>query len=74
MVNNDNDVSGDGNNGEDEDDLDYADVTVETFDLALMKLLATGQSASVEPGDTIHYRIRVINQGMIAADNILITE
>jgi uncharacterized repeat protein (TIGR01451 family) len=74
VVNNDNDVSGDGNNGEDEDDHDYADVSVETFDLALMKLLATGQSASVEPGDTIHYRIRVINQGTIAADNILVTD
>jgi|GEM_PF-478584 len=74
VVNNDNDVSGDGNNGEDEDDHDYADVAVETFDLALMKLTAPGQSLTVEPGDTVHYRIRVINQGTIAADNILVSD
>ncbi|MCB0611592.1 MAG: DUF11 domain-containing protein, partial [Lewinella sp.] len=74
VVNNDNDVSGNGNDGEDEDDHDYADVTTEAFDLALIKLLAPGQSASVEPGDTVHYVIRVINQGMIAADNIVVQD
>lgn len=74
VVNNDNDVSGDGNAGEDEDDHDYADVVIERFDLAMIKLLAIGQGATVEPGDTVHYRIRVINQGTIAADNILVTD
>ncbi|HRK82670.1 MAG TPA: SdrD B-like domain-containing protein, partial [Saprospiraceae bacterium] len=70
----DNDVSGNGNNGEDEDDHDIASITTERFDLALIKVLAAGQSAQVQPGDTIHYRIRVINQGDIPADNILITD
>ncbi|MEZ4984357.1 MAG: SdrD B-like domain-containing protein [Saprospiraceae bacterium] len=66
----DNDTSGNGLNGGDEDDHDWAEVTIEGFDLALLKVLADDQSSQVRPGDTIHYRIRVINQGMIAADNI----
>ncbi|HMQ97005.1 MAG TPA: SdrD B-like domain-containing protein [Candidatus Nanoperiomorbaceae bacterium] len=71
----DNEVNGNGNNpGEDDDDYDYADITTEAFDLALIKLLANDQPLGVEPGDTIHYRIRVINQGMIAADNIEIVD
>ena len=70
----DNYIGGDGNQGEDEDDHDPATVTVEAFDLALMKLLGNGQSASVQPGDTVHYTLRVINQGMIAADNIVVSD
>jgi uncharacterized repeat protein (TIGR01451 family) len=73
-VNNDNDISGNGNLGEDEDDHDYADVFVRVFDLAMMKLLAPTQDMFVQPGDTVHYRIRVINQGTIPADNILVTD
>ncbi|MTB52277.1 DUF11 domain-containing protein [Lewinella sp. W8] len=67
----DNEVNGNGNiPGEDDDDHDIASITIEGFDLALIKVLADDQPAEVRPGDTIHYRIRVINQGMIAADNI----
>ncbi|RMF03594.1 MAG: DUF11 domain-containing protein, partial [Bacteroidetes bacterium] len=66
----DNDVNGDANDGGDEDDHDWEEVVIQGFDLALIKLLADDQPAQVRPGDTLHYRIRVINQGMIAADNI----
>ncbi len=70
----DNDVSGNGNEGEDEDDHDQATVIVEPFDLALVKVLSAGQSATVEPGDDVSFTIRVINQGMIPADNIVVTD
>ncbi|WP_222707079.1 DUF11 domain-containing protein [Neolewinella aurantiaca] len=71
----DNEVDGDGNNpGEDDDDHDVASITIEGFDLALTKTLSPGQSSDVRPGDTIAYTITVINQGMIAADNILVTD
>ncbi|WP_217642170.1 T9SS type A sorting domain-containing protein [Neolewinella agarilytica] len=71
----DNEVDGDGNNpGEDDDDHDIASITIEGFDLALTKTLSPGQSSDVAPGDTIAYTITVINQGMIAADNILVTD
>ena len=70
----DNDVDGDGKNGGDEDDHDKATVETAGFDLALVKLLSDGQDRDVEPGDTISYDIVVINQGMIAADSIEITD
>ena len=71
----DNEVDGDGNNpGEDDDDHDIATITAEAFDLALTKGLSPGQSDEVRPGDTIAYTITVINQGMIAADNIEVTD
>ncbi|MEM9525005.1 MAG: SdrD B-like domain-containing protein, partial [Bacteroidota bacterium] len=44
------------------------------FDLALMKVLAPGQSPNVDAGDTVAFQIRVINQGNIAADSILISD
>ncbi|MCB0611335.1 MAG: DUF11 domain-containing protein, partial [Lewinella sp.] len=71
---NNNDVSGNGNDGEDEDDHDAEFIAVQSFDLALIKELAAGQSINVEPGDTVHYTITVINQGMIAADNIVVQD
>jgi uncharacterized repeat protein (TIGR01451 family) len=70
----DNDVSGNANEGGDEDDHDWAEVVIEGFDLALLKVLADDQPSLVRPGDTLHYRIRVINQGMIAADQIEIVD
>ncbi|MCB0608172.1 MAG: DUF11 domain-containing protein [Lewinella sp.] len=60
--------------GQDEDDHDQATVSVEIFDLALIKLVSDGQTLQVEPGDTVSFTIRVINQGMIPADNILVTD
>ncbi|SER49634.1 DUF7507 domain-containing protein, partial [Neolewinella agarilytica] len=73
VVDND-DIDGNGMEGGDEDDHDIETVTIETFDLALTKTLAAGQSANVRPGDTIAYTITVINQGDIAADNVLVTD
>jgi len=70
----DDDISGDGKNGGDEDDHDPATVYVQPFDLALYKQLAPGQASTVEPGDTVHFRIYVTNQGMIAADSIELTD
>ncbi|MEZ5039325.1 MAG: T9SS type A sorting domain-containing protein [Saprospiraceae bacterium] len=70
----DNDVDGDGRNGGDEDDSDLATVTIEVFDLALAKVLSEGQTASVEPGDTVSFDIIIFNQGMIAADNIEVSD
>jgi uncharacterized repeat protein (TIGR01451 family) len=71
----DNEVNGDGDNpGEDDDDHDVATVVIEAFDLAIIKTLAEGQAANVEAGDTVFFTITVLNQGMIAADNILISD
>ncbi|MBK8704932.1 MAG: DUF11 domain-containing protein [Saprospiraceae bacterium] len=39
-----------------------------------MKLLAPDQPYGVEPGDTVHYVIRVFNQGTIPANNIVVTD
>lgn len=44
------------------------------FDLALVKQLATGQSAAVNPGDTIKYIISVSNQGMEPAYGVEIID
>jgi uncharacterized repeat protein (TIGR01451 family) len=70
----DNEVSGDGNDGEDEDDHDQATVIVRVFDLALYKVLSPGQPMVVQPGDTVSFTINVVNQGTIPADNIQITD
>ncbi|WP_175489232.1 SdrD B-like domain-containing protein, partial [Neolewinella agarilytica] len=47
--------------GQDEDESDFEEVSLQVFDLALIKMLAPTQSMSVEPGDTIAYTITVIN-------------
>ena len=70
----DNNIDGNGLAGGDEDNSDPATVTVGGFDLALTKQLATGQSTSVDPGDTITYDLIIVNQGDIAADNIPIVD
>ena len=70
----DNEVSGDGKNGEDEDDHDPATITIKIFDLALYKQLAPFEDMSVEPGETVTFNIFVVNQGMINADNIEVTD
>ena len=57
-------ITQDGKNGEDEDDHDIEPITVsQTFDLALKKVLATGQSSTVNAGDTVDFSIIVFNQG-----------
>jgi gliding motility-associated-like protein/uncharacterized repeat protein (TIGR01451 family) len=67
-------IDGDGKNGGDEDDHDRAHVTILPFDLALDKVLAPGQSANVTPGDKVSFAIRVYNQGLVAANNIELTD
>ena len=70
----DDDVSGNGIAGGDEDDHDPAEVTVLGFDLALKKTLAVGQASNVGPGDLVTYTIEVVNQGDITADNITVMD
>ncbi len=71
----DNEILGDAKTkGEDEDDHDPAEVVVNPFDLALYKVLAPGQPELVAPGDTVTFKITVLNQGLIPADNIQITD
>ncbi len=60
---------------QDEDDNDYADLTVNpVFDLALKKTLATGQAATVFPGDNVTFTITITNQGQAPATNIQVTD
>ena len=40
----------------------------------MIKRLAPDQPSLVQPGDTVHYTITVLNQGMIPADSILVTD
>ncbi|MBK8704933.1 MAG: hypothetical protein IPN33_16070 [Saprospiraceae bacterium] len=70
----DNEVNGDGLGREDEDDHDVAEVITRVFDLALRKTLELGQLSSVSLNDTVTFVIEVFNQGMIAADNIQLTD
>ena len=44
------------------------------FDLGLRKTLAAGQSPNVTPGSDVDFTIEVINQGDIAADNIIVSD
>lgn len=66
-------------NGEnaDQDDADFASISVAppgTFDLALRKSLALGQSANVNLGDTVNFVIEVFNQGTVTAKFIQVTD
>jgi uncharacterized repeat protein (TIGR01451 family) len=70
-------VTGNGTSGGDEDDHDLAQVTISapaTFDLALDKKLSTGQSTVVNAGDLVSFEITVYNQGAVAATGISITD
>jgi len=63
------------NTNDDEDDHDPAVVEIEEiiepdFDLALVKVLAPGQSSTVATGDLVVYNITVANQGGVSASNI----
>ncbi len=44
------------------------------FDLALIKSLAPGQSNMVDIGDEIHYQIRIINEGLTDAYNVVVAD
>ena len=61
-----NDITGDANNGEDEDDHDIEPIIVnQVYDLALTKVLA--ESGPFASGDTVTFRIYVHNQGTLDA-------
>ncbi len=77
-VNNHNDITLDEPVG-DEDDSDFEDVDVaastpDVYDLALVKRLATGQSAWINNGDTVDYEIQVKNQGTVASLDFVIED
>jgi uncharacterized repeat protein (TIGR01451 family) len=66
-----------GNANFDEDDSDFADVTINEpgrADLALRKSLKPGQSGSVRAGDKVTYRIEVFNQGVLPATDIKVSD
>ncbi len=62
----------------DEDDSDPAEVSVATFDLALMKSYSTyldnDASQAISPGDDICYNIEVFNQGTVDATDVVVTD
>jgi len=69
LVDNHNDITLDDPAG-DEDDNDFEDVGVNVvYDLALIKTLAAGQSATVVAGDVVSYNITVTNQGNVASND-----
>jgi len=58
------------NEGGDEDDHDPALISVDIFDLALVKVVAAGQPSLFVPGDNVTFDITVFNQGTVTAQNI----
>ena len=62
------------NTAGDEDDHDPAPITVEVFDLALIKVLAVGQAPVIIPGDDVTFTITVTNQGTIDAGTFEVTD
>jgi len=72
--NNHNDITLDEPAG-DEDDNDFEDIAVEvSYDLALVKTLAVGQSATVTVGDVVNYTITVANQGNVPSNTYSVTD
>ena len=57
----------DGNGTNDEDDHDWEEIMLGSWDLALTKQLAVGQSAYILPGDDVTFTIEVTNQGTMDA-------
>jgi len=71
------DTDSDGGNDDgdqSEDDEDNAPFTIETFDLALVKMLDPNQPTPVYPGDDVTFVIEVFNQGTIDAYNVDVTD
>ncbi|MEM7134188.1 MAG: SdrD B-like domain-containing protein [Chloroflexota bacterium] len=65
---------GKNNPNEDEDDHDIAPITIELYDLSLIKELAPGQSSFVEVNDVVRYVITVKNQGTINSGRITVSD
>ncbi|MFK7802713.1 MAG: SdrD B-like domain-containing protein [Anaerolineae bacterium] len=60
---------------DDEDDNDYADVrAIVSYDLALIKTLAVGQSPLVTPTETVDFVITVRNQGNVPSNDFVVTD
>jgi len=57
--------------GEEKDDVD---VTVKIPGLDITKTLASGQSNTVKPGDTVNYVIRVENTGEVDLHNVIVKD
>ncbi len=66
------DTTGDG--VADEDDHDIATITFPFFDLALTKQLPAGAPTVVDIGDEVTFEITVINQGLMDATDVLVTD
>jgi uncharacterized repeat protein (TIGR01451 family) len=66
-------VAGDVADGEVED-YKISFTAQPTFDVALRKILKTGQAANVSVGDTVAFTIEVLNQGAVEATNIIVTD
>ncbi len=62
-------------NPADEDDWDLAQLTIDTFDLALMKTINTAATTMpIVPGGTVTFNVTVYNQGTIPAYDINIQD
>ncbi|MEM9920352.1 MAG: Ig-like domain-containing protein, partial [Bacteroidota bacterium] len=68
----DDNTAGNGKQGEDEDDADPEDITVESFDLALRK--TTTAVGTVRANTDVLFTIEIFNQGTVSARNIRINE
>ena len=65
------------NENADEDDHDVAEVLInlpQSFDLALRKTLAAGQTSAVQAGAIVEFTVEVFNQGAVAATNVQVTD
>ena len=58
----------------DEDDHDLATVEVNTVAVALVKMLADGQTLQVAPGDDVSYTIRVRNDGTLPLGSAVVVD
>ncbi len=59
----------------DEDDNDYEDVSADiTYDLALIKELATDQATTVNLGDIVNYTITITNEGNVPSNTYSVTD
>ena len=61
-------------NGDDDNGNMTVDFGFNLFDLALRKTLAAGEDTRVYPGEDITFTIEVINQGIVPAANVEITD